>query len=172
MRNGHAVDVVEAENRPISRFKGTRLTAAEQREKELLETEAFDELNISDDELADDQSSGNVTFRVSDGRTGSVPVISNKQQQGLPRWDARWPIDVWVSCGEPFVPLEGTFRLEQKVVSLQGLSTPEKFQWVHPFETIPKWEYSEQTMMAFFRNLFRFRNEQNTIPFIMLPKAE
>lgn len=104
MHNGHAVDVVEAENRPFSRSKGTRLTAAEQREKELLETEAFDELNVSDD----DQSSGNVTYRVSDGRTGRVPVISNKEQQGLPRWDSRWPIDVWVSCGEPFVRLEGT----------------------------------------------------------------
>lgn len=74
------------------------MTAAEQPEKELLETEAFDELNTSDD----DQSSGNVTYRVSDERTA-------KEQQGLARWDARWPIDVWVSCGEPFVPLEGRF---------------------------------------------------------------
>lgn len=81
------------------------MTAAEQPEKELLETEAFDELNTSDD----DQSSGNVTYRVSDERTGSVPVISSKEQQSLARWDARWPIDVWVSCGEPFVPLEGRF---------------------------------------------------------------
>jgi len=103
VRNGHAVDVVEAENRPFSRSKGSTSSAAEQREMELLETEAFNELNTSDD----DQSSGNVTYRVSDGRTGSVPVISNKELQGLPRWDARWPIDVWVSCGEPFVPLEG-----------------------------------------------------------------
>ncbi|XP_020620493.1 uncharacterized protein LOC110058236 [Orbicella faveolata] len=102
VRNGHAVDVVEAENRPFSRSKGSTSSAAEQREMELLETEAFNELNTSDD----DQSSGNVTYRVSDGRTGSVPVISNKELQGLPRWDARWPIDVWVSCGEPFVPLE------------------------------------------------------------------
>ena len=110
MHNGHAVDVVEAENRPSSRSKtGPRLTAAEQREKELLETEAFHKLNTSDDELADDQSSGNVTYRVSDERTGPVPVISGTEYQGLPRWDARWPIDVWVSCGEPFVPLEGMF---------------------------------------------------------------
>ena len=100
--------MVEAENRPSSRSKGPRLTAAEQREKELLETEAFDKLNISDD---DDQSSGNVTYRVSEGRTGSVPVVNSKEQQGFPRWDARWPIDVWVSCGEPFVPLEGMFGL-------------------------------------------------------------
>lgn len=107
-RKGHAVDVVEAENRPFYKPKGERLTAAEQREKELLETEAFDNLNISDDEEEDDeQSSGNVTYRVSEGRTGTVPVISSKEQQGLPRWDSRWPIDVWVSCGEPFVPLEG-----------------------------------------------------------------
>lgn len=101
---GHAVDVVEAENRAFYKPKGEKLTAAEQREKELLETEAFENLNISDEE--DDQSSGNVTYRVSDGRTGTVPVISSKEQQGLPRWDTRWPIDVWVSCGEPFVPLE------------------------------------------------------------------
>ena len=73
----------------------------------MLETETFENLNISDEE--DDQSSGNVTYRVSDGRTGTVPVISSKEQQGLPRWDTRWPIDVWVSCGEPFVPLEGMF---------------------------------------------------------------
>ena len=103
------MDVVEAENRPTYKPKGARLTAAEQREKELLETEAFDNLTISDDE--DDQSSGNVTYRVSEGRTGTVPVISSKEQQGLPRWDTRWPIDVWVSCGEPFVPLEGMFGL-------------------------------------------------------------
>lgn len=106
MRNGHAVDVVEAENRPFSRSKGlTSSAAVEQREMELLETEAFNELNTSDD----DQSSGNVTYRVSDERTGSVPVIRNKEPQDIPRWDARWPIDVWVSCGEPFVPLEGRF---------------------------------------------------------------
>ena len=105
MRNGHAVDVVEAENRPSSRSKGLMITAAERRENELVETEAFKELNNSDD----DQSSGNVTYRVSDERTGSVPVIRSKKSQGLPRWDARWPIDVWVSCGEPFVPLEGRF---------------------------------------------------------------
>ena len=105
MRNGQAVDVVEAENRPFSRSKGFKLTAAEQRENQLLETEAFNELNT----LEDDQSSGNVTYRVSDERTGSVHVISNKEQHNLPRWDARWPIDVWVSCGEPFVPLEGRF---------------------------------------------------------------
>lgn len=106
MHNGHAVDVVEAENRPFSRSKGSTSGAAEQREMELLETEAFNELNTSDD----DQSSGNVTYRVSDERTGSVPVIRNKEPQGVPRWDARWPIDVWVSCGEPFVPLEGRFK--------------------------------------------------------------
>ena len=47
---------------------------------------------------------------MSEGRTGTVPVVNNKEQQGLPRWDTRWPIDVWVSCGEPFVPLEGMFR--------------------------------------------------------------
>lgn len=81
------------------------MTAAEERENELLETEKFNELNTSED----DQPSGNVTYRVSDERTGSVPVISNEKQQGLPRWDARWPVDVWVSCGEPFVPLEGRF---------------------------------------------------------------
>nr|XP_058965970.1 doublecortin domain-containing protein 1-like [Pocillopora verrucosa] len=106
LHNGHAVDVVEAENRPFSKTKGSRLTAAEEREKELLETEAFDKLNISDDEHEDDQSSGNVTFRVSEGRTGPVPIINGKDQQDFPRWDARWPIDVWVSCGEPFMPLE------------------------------------------------------------------
>lgn len=127
LRNGHAVDVVEAENRPFSRSKGTRLSAAEQRENELLETEAFNELNMSKDEHADDQSSGNVTYRVSDGRTGRVPVVSNTELQGLPRWDARWPIDVWVSCGEPFVPLEGMFQLEQTVVSLHVLSTKKTF---------------------------------------------
>lgn len=107
LHNGHAVDVVEAENRLFSKTKGSRLTAAEEREKELLETEAFDKLNISDDEHEDDQSSGNVTFRVSEGRTGPVPIINGKDQQDFPRWDARWPIDVWVSCGEPFMPLEG-----------------------------------------------------------------
>ena len=106
MHNGHAVDVVEAENRPFSRSKGSTSGVAEQREIELLETEAFNELNTSDD----DQSSGNVTYRVSDERTGPVPVIRNKESQGVPRWDARWPIDVWVSCGEPFVPLEGRFK--------------------------------------------------------------
>jgi len=100
--NGHAVDVVEAENRPFTISKGPKLTAAEERENELLETEKFNELNTSED----DQPSGNVTYRVSDERTASVPVISNEKQQGLPRWDARWPVDVWVSCGEPFVPLE------------------------------------------------------------------
>ena len=98
---------MEAENRPLYKPEGVRLSAAEQREKELLETEAFQNLHISEDEEEDDHSSGNVTYRVSEGRAGSVPVI--KEQQGPPRWDSRWPIDVWVSCGEPFVPLEGTF---------------------------------------------------------------
>ncbi|CAH3148243.1 unnamed protein product [Porites evermanni] len=107
-RKGHAVDVVEAENRAFYKPKEGKLTAAEQREKELLETEAFENLHINDneEEEEDERSSGNLTYRVSEGRTGTVPVVSSKEQQDLPRWDARWPIDVWVSCGEPFVPLE------------------------------------------------------------------
>ena len=86
----------------------------ELKQKELLDSEVLETCNISEDiEEADEdsQSSGNVTFRVSDGRAGSVPVIDNNDLQGgLPRWDSRWPIDVWVSCGEPFVPLEGMFQ--------------------------------------------------------------
>lgn len=110
-RKGHAVDVVEAENRAFYKPREGKLTAAEQREKELLETEAFENLHINDNEEEEDErSSGNLTYRVSEGRTGTVPVVSSKEQQGLPRWDTRWPIDVWVSCGEPFVPLEGMFR--------------------------------------------------------------
>lgn len=120
LHNGHAVDVVEAENRPFSKTKGSRLTAAEEREKELLETEAFDKLNISDDEHEDDQSSGNVTFRVSEGRTGPVPIINGKDQQDFPRWDARWPIDVWVSCGEPFMPLEGLCHVHSMDTSIKA----------------------------------------------------
>ena len=111
-RKGHAVDVVEAENRAFYKPKEGKLTAAEQREKELLETEAFENLHINDNEEEEDEderSSGNLTYRVSEGRTGTVPVVSSKEQQGLPRWDTRWPVDVWVSCGEPFVPLEGMF---------------------------------------------------------------
>ena len=112
-RKGHAVDVVEAENRAFYKPKEGKLTAAEQREKELLETEAFENLHINDNEEEEDEderSSGNLTYRVSEGRTGTVPVVNSKEQQGLPRWDTRWPVDVWVSCGEPFVPLEGMFR--------------------------------------------------------------
>ena len=70
-------------------------------------------MHINDNEEEEDEderSSGNLTYRVSEGRTGTVPVVSSKEQQDLPRWDARWPIDVWVSCGEPFVPLEGMFQ--------------------------------------------------------------
>ena len=123
VHDGHAVDVVEAENRPFSKTKESRSTAAEEREKELLETEAFDKLNISDSEHDDEQSSGNVTFRISEGRTGPVPIINRKDQHGFPRWDARWPIDVWVSCGEPFVPLEGMIK---PVPGSHSMDTSEK----------------------------------------------
>lgn len=62
-----------------------------------METEAIEKRHISEDEEEDNLSSGNVTYLVN----------NSKERQGLPRWDSRWPIDVWVSCGEPFVPLEG-----------------------------------------------------------------
>lgn len=107
---GHAVDVVEAENQPRYKHEEAMVKNDELKQKELLDSEVLETCNISEDiEEADEdsQSSGNVTFRVSDGRAGSVPVIDNNDLQGgLPRWDSRWPIDVWVSCGEPFVPLE------------------------------------------------------------------
>lgn len=128
VHDGHAVDVVEAENRPFSKTKESRSTAAEEREKELLETEAFDKLNISDSEHDDEQSSGNVTFRISEGRTGPVPIINRKDQHGFPRWDARWPIDVWVSCGEPFVPLE-----EAEKQYLLSMKHREERTWVQAY---------------------------------------
>ena len=37
------------------------------------------------------------------------------------------------------------------------------------FGTIPEWEYSE---FVFFWEVFRFRNERDIIPFILLPIAE
>ena len=41
-----------------------------------------------------------------------------------------------------------------------------------PFGNIPEKDYSEYTVFVFFWELFRFRNERNIIPFILLPIAE
>ena len=40
------------------------------------------------------------------------------------------------------------------------------------FGTIPEWEYSEETVFVFFWELFRFRDERNIFPFILLPIAK
>ena len=110
VRNGHAVDFVEAENRRFYKSKTREATSvSEQQEKELLLSEAFEELDLSREHQDDDHSSGNLTYRVSEEFTGPVPVIGREKHTGLPGWDTRWPIDVWVSCGEPFVPLDGMF---------------------------------------------------------------
>ena len=107
---GHAVDVVEAENQPLCRHQEKLSIDTQEREKELLDLEMLKKIHVSEfegEEEEDIQSSGNVTYRVSEARTGSVPLIDLHDGQCFPRWDSRWPIDVWVSCGEPFVPLEG-----------------------------------------------------------------
>ena len=64
------------------------------------------------DEEEEDDDSGQETYRVSEGRNRAVPVIATSSSSGLPRWDVRWPIDVWISCGEPFVPLKGQRFIE------------------------------------------------------------
>jgi len=117
LSKGHAVDVVEAENQPLYKHREKLSIDTQEREKELLDSEMLKNFHVSEDEGGkeeeeeegeedDIQSSGNVTYRVSEGRTGSLPVIDLHDGQCFPKWDSRWPIDVWVSCGEPFVPLE------------------------------------------------------------------
>ena len=101
---------MEAENQPFYGHREKLSIDSQEREKELLDSEMLKNFHISEDEGGEEddiQSSGNVTYRVSEGRTGSVPVIDLHDGQCFPKWDSRWPIDVWVSCGEPFVPLEG-----------------------------------------------------------------
>ena len=108
---------MEAENQPFYKHREKLSIDTQEREKELLDSRMLKNFHISEDEGGEEegeegedddiQSSGNVTYRVSEGRTGSVPVIDLHDGQCFPKWDSRWPIDVWVSCGEPFVPLEG-----------------------------------------------------------------
>ena len=110
---------MEAENQPLYKHREKLSIDTQEREKELLDSLMLKNFHISEDEGGkeeeeeeegeeyDIQSSGNVTYRVSEGRTGSLPVIDLHDGQCFPKWDSRWPIDVWVSCGEPFVPLEG-----------------------------------------------------------------
>ncbi|XP_048584983.1 doublecortin domain-containing protein 1 [Nematostella vectensis] len=112
--NWHAVDYVEAENRLHYKSNGQQM-----RDKE-------------DEVEEDDQSSGNETYRVEEGRKGTVPIV-NQDPSELPRWDTRWPIDVWVSCGEPFVPLE-----EADKQYLLSMKHREERTWVQAYLDMEK----------------------------------
>ncbi|EDO37721.1 predicted protein [Nematostella vectensis] len=133
--NGHAVDYVEAENRLHYKSNGQQM-----RDKE-------------DEVEEDDQSSGNETYRVEEGRKGTVPIV-NQDPSELPRWDTRWPIDVWVSCGEPFVPLEGR--------RITGISPPESPRGAAKawYEPTRKEEKKEETIMELKKHLKDVKSRQ------------
>ena len=98
--NGHAVDVVEAANKKCYRAGNSR------------DVDKLDLSQVTNNEIADENGEGKgaSTYRVSEGEKGTVPYVYTNSGIELPRWDARWPVDVWVSCGEPFVPLEGEIK--------------------------------------------------------------
>ena len=98
MQNGHAVDVVEEENRRYYRNSKSR-------NMDKLDLSRVTNSNEGLDDL--EEGGGGSTYRVSEGRKETVPVVYTRTGIELPRWDTRWPVDLWVSCGEPFVPLEG-----------------------------------------------------------------
>ena len=99
--DGHAVDVVEAVNKKCYQ-------SSKSRDVEKLDLSHVTSGNGVVDDIEEDN--GASTYRVSEGRKGTVPVVYTNQGVELPHWDARWPVDVWVSCGEPFVPLEGEIK--------------------------------------------------------------
>ena len=119
--NGHAVDFVAAENRRYYKtFKDERdkktntkldlsgLFRDDQDSAHQKEEEEEEEEEEQEEGKEKKKESGQSTYRVSEERKRAVPVvIPSRSSKELPRWDARWPIDVWISCGEPFVPLKG-----------------------------------------------------------------
>ncbi|XP_031565530.1 doublecortin domain-containing protein 1-like isoform X2 [Actinia tenebrosa] len=119
--NGDAVDYIEAENKRYYISDSSK------------EVQKLDLSGAQDKVDDEDNESGNDTYRLGKGRKRrSLPTVM-QDPSGFPRWDTRWPIDVWVSCGEPFIPLE-----EADKQYLLSMKHREERTWLQAYLDIEK----------------------------------